>query len=68
MVVGYLLMVDRCWSSAVGRRAVGLRHFKTCHSERSEESRFLTSHDAEQFLIKQGDFETIKLRFVSANS
>jgi hypothetical protein len=63
MVVGYWLLVDHCWSSAVGRR-----HFKTCHFERSEESRFLTSHDAEQFLIKQGDFENIKLRFVSANS
>jgi hypothetical protein len=63
LAAGRSLLVVGCWSSAVG-----LRHFKTCHSERSEESRSLTSRDAEQFLIKQGDFETIKLRFVSANS
>jgi hypothetical protein len=61
--VGRWLLVVGCWSLAAG-----LWHFKTCHSERSEESRSLTSRDAEQFLVKQGDFETVKLRLVSANS
>src|SRR6516225_603275 len=53
------------WSLAVGcwSLAVGLRHFKTCHSERSEESRSLTSRCVYQLLVKDGEFQIVRLRF-----